>query len=199
MNPSPPTTLRDDPADHPDDPPKAPSQANARAASDRSDDFVRLLTANHRQLYVYLLSLTCNRQLVDDLLQETHLVMWREFATFVPGTNFGAWSRRIAYNQLLAWRKKQHRVRVQFSDDFLQLVAEELDTADEYLEQRLQALRECLTRLPNHHRELIHHRYSTGDAIETIAHLLGRKPDAVYRMLSRIRRTLHDCVSRSLA
>jgi RNA polymerase sigma-70 factor (ECF subfamily) len=40
-------------------------------------------------------------------------------------------------------------------------------------------------------------RYSDGLAIEVIARRLERTEEAVYRALSRIRRALHECVSRA--
>ena len=57
------------------------------------------------------MSVLPNRTDVDDLLQETNLVLWREFESFEIGTNFTAWAYRIAHNQVLAWRKpvKEYR------------------------------------------------------------------------------------------
>ena len=175
------------------------TNAGRQYSPDQVEEFVKLLGENQRRLYIYLMTLMNDRSNVDDVLQETNLVIWREFETFELGTNFTAWACRIAYNQMLAWRKKQQRDRLQFSDAFLQAVSEELDVNSDYLEQRSKRLANCLERLPDHQRQLIRYRYTSGDAVAEIADRTKRSTDAVYRMLSRIRHILHECITRSLA
>ncbi|MFN7134755.1 MAG: guanylate kinase, partial [Myxococcales bacterium] len=48
----------------------------------------------------------------EEVIQETNLVLWREFDRFQEGTNFAAWACRVALNQVLAWRKKRQRDRL---------------------------------------------------------------------------------------
>jgi RNA polymerase sigma-70 factor (ECF subfamily) len=164
----------------------------------RTEAFIRLLGQSHRSLHLYVMSLVPNRSDAEDVLQQTQLVLWREFAQFELGTNFAAWACRVAFNQVLAWRKRRQRDRLVFSEAFLEAVAEEAAAGSEWLEDRSQRLAGCLNKLPPHHRELIRLRYTEGTAVETIATEVNRSVDAVYRMLSRIRQSLYDCVSRSL-
>jgi RNA polymerase sigma-70 factor (ECF subfamily) len=176
-----------------------PAQDRLGRKSERMDEFVSLLGQNERRLFVYLKSrMPCSND-ADDLLQETNLLLWREFDSFELGTNFTAWAYRIAENQVRAARKRQQRDRLVFSEAFLEAVSKELSAESEQLERRSVALGDCLQRLPPHHRELIERRYTSGDAVDRLAEHLSKSPDAVYRILSRIRRTLHDCVTTSLA
>ena len=161
------------------------------------DDFVRLLATHQRTVFLYLNSLMPSGSDVDDVFQETCVVCWREFENFTLGTNFGAWACTIAYNQVRAWRKKQGRKRLVFSDEFLESVASELDRNAVVLDERVSALTVCLEKLPDHHRELVRQRYSSEESITLIAERLGRSPGAIYRMLSRIRETLHECVDQT--
>lgn len=162
---------------------------------DRTEEFVRLLGQTERYRFAYLMSLMNDRDAVDEVLQETNLVLWREFDRFELGTNFAAWSCRVAFNQMRAWRKKRQRSRLQFSDEFLEAVANELDRDAEVLDRKFEALQDCVCALPDHHRELIRVRYSEGESIDAIATSTQRSVDAVYRMLSRVRKSLHECVS----
>ena len=180
------------------------SDISAKAAAggtstESVDEFVRLLGQNQRRLFLYLCSLLPNQEDADDLMQETNMVLWREFHNFELGTNFTAWACRVAFNQVRAWRKRRQRDRLVFSEAFLSAISDELTDQATQLEERSLALASCLQRLPAHHRELIEQRYGAGDGIETLAERLQKKSDAIYRMLSRIRHTLHDCVSRSVA
>jgi RNA polymerase sigma-70 factor (ECF subfamily) len=164
----------------------------------RTEAFIRLLGQSHRSLHLYVMSLVPNRNDSEDILQQTQLVLWREFEQFELGTNFTAWACRVAFNQVLAWRKRRQRDRLVFSEAFLEAVAQEAADGSEWLEERSQRLAGCLSKLPPHHQELIRLRYAEGTAVETIAAEVNRTVDAVYRMLSRIRQSLYDCVSRSL-
>ena len=94
----------------------------------RVDEFVRLLAQNQRRLFIYVHTLVPHHADAEEVLQNTNLVLWREFGTFQPGTNFAAWSCRVALNQVLAWRKKRQRDRLQFSDEFLTTVADEVQS-----------------------------------------------------------------------
>ncbi|QDU75949.1 ECF RNA polymerase sigma factor SigH [Bremerella volcania] len=164
----------------------------------RDEEFVQLFTLNQHQIYIYLVSLVHDQNSADDIFQETMLVLWREFERFESGTNFMAWSCTVALNQVRAWRKKQQRDRLQFSDEFLDALSQELDSSADYLKKRYELLHDCIAKLPQHHRQLIAYRYSSGHAINEIAEQTQRSIDAVYRLLSRIRRSLQDCVTDQL-
>jgi RNA polymerase sigma-70 factor, ECF subfamily len=168
-------------------------------ADARIDEFVRLLAQNQRRLFVYVHTLVPNHADAEEVLQNTNLVLWREFGTFEPGTNFAAWSCRVALNQVMAWRKKRQRDRLQFSDELLAYVAAAADEADEALAERSRALAECLQKLPADQRELVRLRYTEGGAIDAVAEAARRTVEATYRALSRIRHALHECVTRTLA
>lgn len=174
------------------------SDASITGPVDRTEEFVRLLGHTRRHRFAYLMSLMNDRNDVEEVLQETDLVLWRKFDDFELGTNFTAWSCRVAFNQMRAWRQKQHRSRLQFSNEFLDAVATHLDTQTERYDQRLETLRACVRSLPDRHQQLIQQRYTDGDKIESIAARTGRSLDAIYRMLSRIRDSLRDCVSRKM-
>src|SRR5262249_26960209 len=124
------------------DPPM--SEAPSSRPDDRVDEFVQLLGRNQRRLYVYVHTLVPNHADAEEVMQNTNLVLWREFGTFRPGTNFAAWACRVALNQVLAWRKKRQRDRLQFTDQFLAVIADEADAAAEELEDRTQVLAGCV-------------------------------------------------------
>jgi RNA polymerase sigma-70 factor (ECF subfamily) len=161
------------------------------------DAFVRLLGQNQRRIFLYVMSMVPNWNDAEEIIQETNLVLWREFARFQPGTNFTAWACKVALHQVLAWRKRVKRCRLEFSPAFLEAVAEEATGAADVLEERSHCLARCIEKLPADRRQLLKLRYNDGLAIETIARQLARTDEAIYRALSRIRRALHECVTRT--
>ncbi|MEY2599334.1 MAG: hypothetical protein RLZZ244_442 [Verrucomicrobiota bacterium] len=166
--------------------------------ADPAEEFVFLLARHERFLGAYVMTMVPNPQDADDILQEAKVVMWRHFSQFQPGSNFGAWSRKIAFHQVLAFRKRRKRDRLDFSDTFLETVAAEMDTHSEHLETRTQALLGCIAKLPPAHRQTLHLRYQEGLELEQMAGRLGKTTGALYRLLSRIRQNLHSCVTHSL-
>jgi RNA polymerase sigma-70 factor (ECF subfamily) len=174
-----------------------PLPEHGGVSSERVEAFVRLLGQNQRHIFLYVMSLVPNWNDTEEIIQETNLVLWREFARFEPGTNFAAWACKVALHQVLAWRKRVKRSRLVFSPEFLEAVAEETSAAAAVLEERAQSLVHCIERLPAERRQMLRLRYSDGLEIEAIARQLRRTEGAVYRTLSRIRRALHECVTRS--
>jgi RNA polymerase sigma-70 factor (ECF subfamily) len=168
----------------------------ASVAPESVDAFVRLLGQNQRRIFLYVMSMVPNWNDAEEIIQETNLVLWREFARFQPGTNFTAWACKVALHQVLAWRKRVKRSRLEFSPAFLEAVAEEATAASDVLEERSQCLARCIERLPADRRHLLKLRYNDGMGIEAIARQLARTEEAIYRALSRIRRALHECVTR---
>src|SRR5687767_8306659 len=79
---------------------------------DAVEEFVRLLSQNQRRLLLYVLTLVPRLNDAEEVVQETNLVLWRDYANFQPGTNFVAWAFKVAFFQVLAWRKKKQRDRL---------------------------------------------------------------------------------------
>lgn len=164
--------------------------------SDSTEEFIKLLAQNERQLHAYVFSLITNTADAEDVLQNAKVIMWRHFEQFNLGTNFGAWSRKIAFHQILSYRKKQKKQKLHVSDECLQLVAEETEKMQQELESQYHLLQSCITKLPEKYRSLIELRYRDGLSIENMAPRSGQSEGAVYRMLSRVRTTLQDCVAK---
>ncbi len=160
-----------------------------------TEAFIRLLSEHERGLYLYVMTMTPQPSDADDILQEAKVVMWRHFAEFKQGTNFGAWARKVAFFQVLAYRKRKQRDRLCFSDQFVELVAEEMNEQEDHLESRYQTLASCVAKLDPEHRRIVSMRYEAEESVDSIAEAVGRTSGAVYRVLSRIRRSLHACVS----
>lgn len=166
---------------------------------DPAEEFVFLLARHERLLGAYVMTMVPHPADADDILQEAKVVMWRHFGKFERGTNFAAWGRKIAFHQVLAFRKRKQRDRLDFSDDFLRVVSEEVERQGDQLERRERALHRCVEKLPPDHREALQLRYHEDLSLEDMAARLGRTVGALYRLLSRVRHVLHDCVTKSIA
>ncbi|MBL9199897.1 MAG: sigma-70 family RNA polymerase sigma factor [Opitutaceae bacterium] len=166
----------------------------------RDEAYLRLLAEHERALSTYVFSLVNSRADAADILQECKLALWRMFDRFEPGTNFLAWARTVALHQILNYRRAaQRRPESPHEREFIEAVAAEIDRRSDDLDRRSEVLRHCLQKLPERHRSIVVWRYYEECEVETIAAKSDRSVLAVYRLLSRIRETLNDCISRQLA
>ena len=169
------------------------------APDPHAEEFVVLLARHERLLGAYVMTMVPNPADADDILQDAKVIMWRHFHQFEPGTHFAAWARKIAFHQVLAFRKRKHRDKLDFSEAFLNAVAEEMETSAAHLELRERTLNDCIAKLPKDHRQVLHLRYHESLSLEEMSERLERTTTALYRLLSRIRHSLHDCITKSLA
>lgn len=165
-------------------------------SQDRAEAFIILLARHERQVATYVMTLVPHPADAEDILQQAKVVMWRHFDDFTTGTNFAAWAKKIAFHQILSYRRSRRRDPVQLSDAFLTAVAEESDRAADALEERQRRLHGCVEKLLPEHRQILQLRYDERLGVEAVATRVGRSVAAVYRVLSRIRAHLQNCVGR---
>lgn len=162
------------------------------------DAYVRLLGRHQKQLFRLIFCSVRNVSDAEDLFQQTAITLWDKFAEFEPGSNFYAWAATIARNKLRDFIKKKSRERVYFSDEVLQLLAEEQGAFEEE-ELRLQALSHCRQKLSRDDQLLLDECYSSGDSVVKIARRRGCTPGSLYASIWRIRRALFACIQRAMA
>jgi RNA polymerase sigma-70 factor (ECF subfamily) len=165
-----------------------------------SAEFVGQVIRHQRRLYAFICALVRHPTDADDVLQECNLVLWRKSAEFQEGTDFLSWAFRIAQLQVMAFRKKQARVREHFDDGLIAQLADEAShRVEEHFDRRQQALLQCLQRLRPEQRALLARRYEPGGSVNEMARASGRAPKAVSEALRRLRETLMQCIERRLA
>jgi len=165
--------------------------------SDRTEAFVELFALHQRRLYGLIYTMVPNRADAEDLLSQTSLVLWRKFDTFQVGSDFGAWSCRIAHLEALNFLKQKRRSRVHFSEDLVTKLAEVRAARTSVHFGYESALLDCINKLSESDRQLIRLCYDTKRSIKEAAEELGRPAASVYASLSRIRRMLLGCIRQS--
>ena len=164
-----------------------------------SEAVVRLFSQHQRWLYGYLMALLGDANDTEDVFQEVCVVMWKEHEKFELGTNFVSWLSVIAYHQVQKFWRDRKKSRRFLSMEVLDQIAQSMPENFEVLEDRRKALRNCLEKLPESDRHLVRHRYSDRKlTAKATANELGRPSATVYKALNRIRRTLFECVNRSV-
>lgn len=179
-------------------PKQQPAQSPPMPAAAPGEDFVRLFTQNQRALYMFIVPLVGSPADAEEVLQETNVVIWSKWDQFQAGTNFLAWGRAIARLEVFRFRRRKDRRQQPLGDEVLELVAEELQQQPNDFDRRRDALVECIGKLREKDRQLIHQRYAEGHSGDDVANQLGRPANSVYQSLGRIRRVLMECVRRQM-
>ncbi len=165
----------------------------------KTNEFLRLLMANQKRVYAFILGMVPNHQDAADLFQQTVLVMWSKFESFTRGTSFVAWGITVAKYQILSARKQYSQRSVQFSDAALELLQKESEYFVEQIDSRMQALRECIRKLNQRDYELIRMRYEEEITVKTIAERVGRSIQSVYKRIAHIHDALVRCIRKTIA
>ena len=177
---------------------EGPGLAGRTASTER---FEELLVALQPRLLLYIKSLVSNHHEAEDLLQRSNLILWRKRENFEPGSNFRAWAFAIARlevcNQLRQLRRDQ-RVFSDHEEDFALAEGARHPESEIVNPEALNALRDCLKRLPSHDQELVLMRYATDRTLGDYAKDLNRKPGTLKARLFKIRENLRKSIEDEL-
>jgi RNA polymerase sigma-70 factor (ECF subfamily) len=162
----------------------------------RAELLVRLLTRHQEELFRYIFALLPHEEDARDVLQETSVALYRKFAEYDPAKPFLAWAYRFAYLEVLKQRERNQRGTRLLNRELVERLAREREQLEPVLQARLQAMEHCLKQLPPADQELIRQRYQGKTRTEELVRLCGTSRRTLFRKLDRIRRLLHDCISR---
>jgi RNA polymerase sigma-70 factor (ECF subfamily) len=166
----------------------------------RKAEFVEYLRQNRARLFGYVNSLVHDLNHADDLYQQTALILWMKFGEFDRQRSFFSWACGVARLEFANFVRSRSRQPLYFGDPLGQLLAEtQEEISKEELEDRREALSQCIEKLPQRDRRLLTECYQEADGVHGAAERRGRSSHSIYNSLRRIRRTLYLCIARTLA
>jgi RNA polymerase sigma-70 factor (ECF subfamily) len=169
-------------------------------SSPQHDQFVEQLVRSQDRIYAYVVTLLPNRSDAEEVFQQTSLVLWKKWQQFEPSRDFVRWACGMAHHEVQNFvRKQANRRCICLNDHVMATVAEARLEVPDLLDARRRALRLCLQRLQQGRRELLERCYAGKDSIKIVAAELGQTPNALYMTLKRLRRTLFECINRTLS
>lgn len=162
--------------------------------------FLRIFTSFEGNLRAFVASLLPTWEGVDEVMQESSVVLWRKFAQFDQSAESGFldWAFMIARYEVLKYRRRRATDRLQFSEDVFELLATTAESTTATQDQRIRLLRDCVASLEPAQLELARAVYEDGAAIKDVAERVGRTPTGLYKALARIRNRLAVCVQAKL-
>lgn len=157
--------------------------------------FLTLLVKHEPSLRAYARGLVPDWDLVDEALQEASVAMWQRRGQLRGLDGFVPWARVILRFKCLRQVEKLRSQRPLLSGEMLATLADRAERRSaETEEARGRALHECLGLFSAEHRELLLAPHSSATTVVELAERRERTPNALYKLLGRLRSQLADCV-----
>lgn len=166
-------------------------------------DLFEILAREHADgLMAYLRSAVDDATVADDLFQETLLVAWRRLDDFDRQRSFGPWLRGIAAKLVLAHRRQRATHALPCDAETLEYLNKRLTQVQrlpgDTLDEKLSALADCVSALPESFRTAIQLRYHDELPPQELAGRLQLSAEALKKRLQRARALLLDCMQTKL-
>jgi RNA polymerase sigma-70 factor (ECF subfamily) len=162
-------------------------------------EFAERLRTHQVQVFSYIYSLVRNLDDADDLFQQTSLALWNKYDQFDRSRSFVAWACGIARFEVSNFLRSRSRQRLYFSDDLSLLLIDAQESLEaDRVEDRREALAGCVKKLRQGDQRLIEACYGEESRVPEVAREWGRSSQSIHNSLKRIRRSLFECVRRSL-
>ena len=149
-------------------------------------------------IHSFLTSLLANLDDAEEVMQETSTAMWKKFGQFEAGTSFRNWAFQIARYEAMNFRRKRGRDRHTFSDELVQLLADDAARQVAEFDEERRVLAHCVAKLSQRDQRVLSGCYRQNTTIKAFAESAGRTPNAVRKHLARIRAALSLCVRQTL-
>lgn len=166
------------------------------------DKFFELIVGEHRTtVFGMLFSLLRDRELAEDLTQETFVVLFKKIETIDATRPVLPWllttARNLAANAHR--RRKQERATILQGQATVEMWEQLGDTTlGTDWSDRLAALRECRENLSPPQQQALNLFYERGLGCETIATTVDAAASAIHNRLTRARKALHQCIQHKL-
>lgn len=161
--------------------------------NDKHEAFVALYVRHQAAIQSFVLALVPDFAAAEDIVQQASLTMWRKFDQYQEGTSFRNWAFQIAKFTTMNYQTKMKRSRLVFSDELLDILADEGKGRAEELEAKRRAVKFCVSKLMGDEQTMLNGCYKEGGSIKQFAKNMGLTVNTVYKRLNKVRINLLKC------
>ena len=162
------------------------------------EKFEQLVEDTQVSLRFYIRSLGVDSAWVDDIAQETFLLLlkkWQELSTHDrPDLWLRSTAKNLVRNELRKTSRRPHLINRYLTTLLLDHDEHQMPSEQMQQKERKDALRICLEKLPGRTREILHQRYTEDRNSEEIGRSFAMNSAAIRRLLFRTRAALADCI-----
>jgi RNA polymerase sigma-70 factor, ECF subfamily len=169
-----------------------------RAISEGDRRAMQVLYRRHNvRVYRFILRLTNDASLAEDLVSEVFIGVWRQAGGFKAKSQVSTWLLAIARHKALSALTR--RRDEQLSDDVADLIADPADDAETMIEDRdrSEIVRKCLSQLSSDHREVIDLVYYREKTVEEVAEIIHAPANTVKTRMFYARKRMEKLLTAS--
>lgn len=160
--------------------------------------FENIINLYQNKMYNLSYRMTYNKEDAMDLCQEIFLRIYRKIRYFDVGTDFMAWSYKVAYNVCLNWRRRNKTKTLSLEglsyceDNQPFEIPDEKDMPSASFDKAAiqQEIRELITQLPSHYQLAVNLHYLAGMPYEKISEITASPLGTVKSTLFRAKELL---------
>ena len=162
------------------------------------EEVTKHLLREQVSLTAYAYSVTHNYHLAEDVFQDVCVKAVSESDHFSSLEHLSNWFRVSSRNHAITLIRSKEGRYVGLSAEMLATLEADWTKASISVDSRSDALSGCLERLSPKSRRVIHMRYLENRSGDEIAAFMGTKVESAYQAITRIHKTLRDCVGQQL-
>lgn len=158
-------------------------------------EILRFLMQSRERISAAAWVVVQDAHVAEDIFQNTVLKAVTKDVAFDVEAALLSWAYITARRDGLNWVRKHRRESVGCDPELLALLEKDWQSESPGpAGDRIDALRECMEKLPDKSKQLLRLRYFEGLSCGEISDQVDAKLDAVYKRLSRIHQALRTCV-----
>lgn len=159
------------------------------------DAIARVQMRNRAKLYSYIWSIVHDEHIAEDVMQDVYALAIKKCDEFEDEEHLLHWTRKAARLIALRSLRERHKTPITLSDATLDLLEQDwADIDTDETSTMIDALRKCMGLLTPRAKQMVKMRYVEGIRCADMAKALNHKVESVYVAMSRIHRTLANCI-----
>ncbi|MBI1373521.1 MAG: hypothetical protein GC159_12400 [Phycisphaera sp.] len=160
------------------------------------DTIVRVLVRDRAVLLAYIWAIVRDNHLAEDILQDVSVLAVNKRDEITDEEHLHGWLRQTARYKSLTALDKRESSPMRLDDRVLEALEAgwRSESADGGTADLVDALQHCLGKLSGYAKHLVELRYAEGLSGQKLADAVDRNLNTVYVALTRIHRSLGDCV-----
>lgn len=176
-----------------------PERESVTLSESAATSFTLCWTASQSAVFAFISASIPNFSDAEDVLQRVASVAVHKYDQYDPERPFIAWVIGIARFEVMRFLRDRGSSRLEYVSDSIDDLAETFESLQPELDERREALANCLKHLNGRAREVLEQRYAHGKKTSRIAEALGLTSTNVSVILNRAYRSLRDCIESKLA
>lgn len=156
--------------------------------------FEELYVANYEKLCVYLLNYTSDKKIIEDVVQDTFVTVWKKRHEIEITDSIKSYLYRAVYNRLIDDFRKTKRVDTMLSEYYHTALIRAADSDTDYQTNRLKILDECIDKLPVRCKNVFIANKISGKKYQEVAVDLDISLKTVEGHITRAFKLIKECV-----